>query len=354
MPDFTWMAAEEELGAAALTVRAQTVDPTDRGQLLWDRFFERRNVDQTKLSSLTTQNVRITSDRREWNARGRYISLVAPPRRELEWVPIEGYFKLEEKEINDLLNEVRGNQALFRSIIGVRIPERTDTLAAANWRRLELDVFEAWTLGQITSMNPQTGQTFTVDYGFDPARYQTATTPWGTGGTNAYNEFLAWWQDMYVALGPLAGAMMRLSTQNAIVRDAPNPMPGAIAGLNPTLTQVRQRIQDETGRPFQFFINENTVDVHSDAGIATERIKVWPEHVMAAVPADYRIGTVAFAPVARAYDISTQTPEAGIDIRGITVYHEIGNGGRELTVEGQFNPMPDPDEGRLGVINVGV
>lgn len=354
MPDFTWMAAEEELTPAALTVRAQTVDPTDRGQLLWGSFMPRRNVDMTKLASLTTQNVRISADRREWNQRGRYVNLVTPPRKEIEWIPIEAYFRLEEKEINDLLNEVRGNQELFRRVIGARIPDRTDMLAMANYRRLELDVFEAWALGQITSMNPQTGQTFVVDYGFDANRYQVAATAWNDGTVNAYEEFLAWLQSAYETIGPVEGAMMRLATRNAIVADAPNPMPGAGADLSPTVSQVEQRIQDETGRPFRFLINENTVDTYTDAGIARQTVKVWPAQKVAAVPSGFNVGSTAFAPVARAYDISAQTPDAGIDIRGITVFHEPHNLGRGLTVEGQFNPMPDPDEGRLYVIDAGV
>ena len=354
MPDFTWMAAEEELSPAALTVRAQTVDPTDRGQLLWDIFMPRRDVDTTRLQSLTTRNVRIVADRREWNARGRYINLVTPPRKEIEWIPIEAYFKLEEKEINDLLNEVRGNQAIFREVIRARIPSRTEELALADWRRLELDVMSAWALGEITAMNPQTGQTFTTDYGFDPNRYQTAATAWDDPGVNAYNEFLAFMQDAFEVVGPLAGAMMRLSTRNAIVADAPNPMPGAIAGLTPTVSQVEQRIQDELGAPFRFFINENTVEPYSDAGITRTTVKVWPAQTVAAVPAGMTVGSTAFAPVARAYDLSSQVPDAGIDVRGVTIYHEIGNGGRELTVEGQINPMPDPDEQRIYVINAGV
>jgi len=354
MPDFTWMAAAEELTPAALTVRAQTVDPTDQGRLLWDIFMPRRNVDMTKLSSLTTQDVRIVTDRREWNTRGRLINLVTPPTRELEWIPIEGYFKLEEKEINDLLNEVRGNQALFRNIIAARIPDRTDMLAIANYRRLELDVMSAWANGTITYMNPQTGLTTTVDYGFDATRYQTAATAWDDAGLNAYDEFLAWLQDAFAACGPQAGAMMRLSTRNVIVADAPNPMAGAIAGLTPTVTQVEQRIQDELGRPFRFFINENTVEPYTDGGIARSSVNVWPEQMVAAVPAGNVVGSTAFAPVVRAWDLSSQVPQAGIDVRGITIYHEIGNGGRELTVEGQFNPMPDPNEQVLFVIDAGV
>jgi hypothetical protein len=351
MPDFTWMQAEEELTAAALTVRAQMVDPTDAGRLLWDGFMPRVDVDQTKLSSLTTRNVRITTDRREWNQRGRYVNLYTPPRKELEWIPIEGYFRLEEKEINDLLNEVRGNRAMFRDVIRVRLPARTDDLATANYRRLELDVFEAWTLGRITTMNPQTGVTFTVNYGFDPTRYQTVGTAW-SAVPNAFNEFIAWLEAAFQAVGPMEGAMMRLAERNVIAADAPNPMPGAQANLLPTITQVEQRIQDITGRPFRFFVNESTVETYTNAGITRATTKVWPAGVIAAVPAGFAVGRTAFAPGARAYDISDIVPEAGIDIRGQTVYHEPGNGGRDLTVEMQMNPMPDPDESKLYVIDV--
>jgi hypothetical protein len=354
MPDFTWMAAEEELSPAALTVRAQTVDPTDQGRLLWDIFFPRRDVDQTKIASLTTQDVRLTADRREWNARGRYLNLVTPPRKEIEWVPIEAYFTLEEQEINTLLNEVRGNQDLFRREIKARIPARTDMLAMANWRRLEVDCFAAWANGEIVTVNPQTGVQVTVDYGFDTNRYLTAATAWDDGGVNAYDLFLAWAQDAYEAIGSFQGAMMRQATRNAIVADAPNPMPGAISGLTPTISQVEMRISDELGLPFRFYINENTVETYTDGGIARSSVKVWPAQHVAAIPAGNAVGTTAFAPVVRAYDISNQTPDAGVDVRGITIFHEVKGAGRELTVEGQFNPMPDPDEQKLYVIDAGV
>lgn len=354
MPDFTWMAKEEELSAAALTVRAQAVDPTDQGLLLWDQFMPRRSVDQTKLSSLRNRNVRITADRRDWNLRGRYIPLVTPAGKELEWIPIEAYFKLEEKEINDLMNEVRGNQALFRDVIRVRIPERTDDIASANYRRLELDVMSAWANGGFNSMNPQTGAVANIDYGFDVGRYQVAGVAWSDATVNAYDEFLGWWADALAEVGPMAGVMLRQATRRAIQLDAPNAMPGAVADLTPTITQVEARIRDETGMPFRFFINENTVDTFVDAGVTRQQTKTWPAQKIAAIPADNRIGETAFAPVVRAYEISDQTPEAGVDVRGVTVYHEIGNGGRDLTVEGQFNPMPDPDEARIFVMNAGV
>ena len=354
MSDFTWLAEEEDLSPTALTVRAQTVDPLDEGQLLWAAFMPRRDVDQTKLQTLYTLDVRVTADRREWNSRGRYIPLETPERRELEWVPIESYITLEEKEMQDLLNEVRGNQAIFRDVISARIPARVEMLAMANWRRLEADVFSAWANGTITSMNPQTGLTYTVDYGFDAARYQTAATAWNDVGTNAYDDFLAWLEDAIDNVGPIEGAMMRIATRNAIQADAPNPMPGAQSGLKPTVPQLEQRIQDELGMPFRFYINEQTIDVFDDGGTAKTRTKVWPAQKVAAVPAGLSVGSTAFAPVARAYDMSSQVPDAGIDIRGVTVYHQAANHGRELTIEAQFNPMPDPDEQKLYVIDAGV
>jgi hypothetical protein len=354
MADFTWLAEEDELTPTALTVRAQTVDPTDEGRLLWAGFMPRRDVEQTKIASLSTLDVRITSDRREWNTRGRYIPLETPPRSEIEWVPVEAYFRIAEKEINDLLNEVRGNQALFRQIVGARIPARTEMLALANWRRVERDVFSAWATGEITAMNPQTGVTYTVDYGFDAARYQTAGTAWDDAGTDAYEDFLAWLEDAIEAVGPIEGAMMRIATRNAIQADAPNPMPGAQTGLRATLPQIEQRVSDELGIPFRFFINEQTTDVFTDGGTAKTRTKVWPAQVVAAVPQGLTVGTTAFAPVARAYDLSSQAPGAGVDVRGVTIYHEIENGGRGLVIEGQINPMPDPDEQKLFVIDAGV
>ena len=354
MADFTWLQAEELLSPTALTVRAQTVDPTDQGRLLWDGFMPRRDVDQTKIASLSTQDVRVTADRREWNARGRYIPLQTPSRSEIEWVPIESYFRIEEKEINDLQNEVRGNQALFREIVGSRIPSRTEELALANWRRLELDVMNAWANGEVITTNPQTGDTYTVSYGFAAGRYQTAATAWDDAGANAYDLLLTWLQTAIENVGPIEGVMLRLATRNAIQVDAPNPMPGAQTGLKVMLPVLEQRIQDELGSPFRFYTNENTVETFDDGGTAKSSVKVWPAQKVAVIPAGQRVGSTAFAPVTRAFDISAQTPGAGVDVRGVTIYHEAGNAGRELTVEAQVNPMPAPDEQKMYVIDAGV
>lgn len=348
MPDFTWMAAEEDLSPAALTVRAQTISPNDDGALLWDGFMPRVDVDSTKIADITNLDIRVVADRREWNQRGRYIPLETPDTREIEFVPIESYFKLEEKEMNRVMTEVRGNQDLFRQIIGARIPQRTDGLASANFRRLEFDVFEAWALGQVTQKNPQTGGLYVLSYGFDATRYQTAGTAWNAAA-NAYDEFIAWLEDSVNAVGPIQGAMMRLATMKEIQLDAPGAADGRV-----TRAALEDLISDEMGTPFRFYINELSHDTFNDGGTAKTRTKVWATGRVAVVPAGARVGSSAHAPVLRAYDISQASPQAGIDLRGQTVYHEIGNGGRELTVEAQLNAFPVPDESKLYVINAGV
>jgi hypothetical protein len=72
------------------------------------------------------------------------------------------------------------------------------------------------------------------------------------------------------------------------------------------------------------------------------------------IPAGGVIGETLFAPVARAYDIAAQVPNAKIDIRGQTVFYEASNGGRELTVECQVNAFSNPIERFVYVINAGV
>jgi hypothetical protein len=354
MPDFTWMSEEERLTPAGLTVLAQTISPNDNGALLWDIFMPREDVDQTKLDSLGNVNVRISSDRRQWNARGRYIPMVTPPRKEMQWIPIEAYFRIEEKEINDILNEVRGRMDIFREIIGVRVPQRTRRLVDANYRRFELEVMQAWALGVITIMDPETGQTYEVDYEFHPGRYQTAATPFNDPSVNAYEEFVAWLREGLEQNGPILGTVSRMATRDTIVAAAPNPMPGAQSGLEPTIPQVEALISQRLGTPFRFITIENTVEVFVDGGVTRIKMKTWPEHRIATVPAGQRIGRSAFAPVLRAYDITNVVDDAGIDIRGQTVYHEVAGMGRDFTVEGQVNPMPDPREDDMWVLDAGV
>ena len=93
MPVLNWIAAVRELSAAALTVQAQAVDPTLQGALLWDQFMPRRNVDSLEVDVLLQElELEYTSERREWNSRGRIIPMRSPGTKRLELIPIEDYF----------------------------------------------------------------------------------------------------------------------------------------------------------------------------------------------------------------------------------------------------------------------
>lgn len=353
MPYFSWVAQEQELSAAALTVRAQTIPQDDQGRLLWNSFFPRRDVDSIKLNQIAQLDFRPVSDRREWNARGRLIHLRTPNLSEIEMIPVEAYFKVAEREIQELTERTLGNEALFRQIIGASIPDRIDTLAEANFRRIEYEAMRAWALGEITTRNPVTNATETVDFGFDAARYEVAATAWNDAGVNAYDLFLAWLTRAIDLVGPIRGVMLRLATLNAIKADAPNPY-SPTATIQMTRAQLAQRIQDELGSEFTFYVNESTVDVYTDGGLATTRTKVWPAEVIAAIPAGETVGYTAFAPVARAFEIARQAPQAEIDVRGQTAFLEVENGGRGLTVECQVNALTIPEEARIATVDAGV
>jgi len=351
MSTFGWIQQEQELSPAALTVLAQTVSPNDTGRLWWDSFMPRKNVNSVDLKEIYNLDDRYVADRREWNARGRLIPQQTPSIRDLSMVPVESYFKIEEKELQRLAERTLGNESIFREIIRADIPERTVGLAEADYRRIEFDVMRAWALGTIIQRNPQdASKTVTYSYGFSSSRYQTAATPWNDGGVNAYDEFLAWLLDGVDSIGGVEGAVMRLATYNAILADAPD-LPNGVAM---TRSALLSRLQDDIGGPFEFVIIEDSHDVFDDGGTAVTRTKVWPAEQVAAIPSGGVVGYTGFAPVRRAMELSRLVPEAGIDVRGCTVYHEESNGGRELTVEAQINAFPVPQESKLWLIDAGV
>lgn len=348
--DFTWMAQVEELSPAALTVRAQTLSPNDNGKLIWDIFFPRVDVPSVDLKDITTLDDRPAADRREWGARGRLVPVLTPAQRQLRMVPIEAYDKIDELEMQHLMEGTFGNQQIVQDVIGVSIPQRTDRLAMADYRRLELDAMSAWATGTIIQRNPQNAtQTFTASFGFPGSRLTTQSPTWAAA-PNAYDAFLTWYQAGIEACGPGEGAVMRLATFQAILADAPLlPM-----GVQMTRSQIADRVQQDTGQPFRFVILENSLDVFDDGGTVVTRTKVWPAEQVAFIPQGQAVGRTAFAPVVRAMELSAETPEAGIDVNGVTVYHDDGNAGRELTIEAQLNAMPIPDESKFFVTDAGV
>lgn len=356
MAFFSWVGAEQRLSNASLTVLVQAVSPNDQDQLLWDVFFPRQDVPSVLVETITpVVATRFTSDRREWNARGRFIPLEYPGTGELEMVPIEDYFKLAEREIQYLEEQAYGNEAMFQRLLGVQIPDRVEGLARANYRRIEADTFNAWATGQISVRNPATGTLYTAAYGFDATRYQTAGVAWtgGAGGT-AYNNLMTWLLagiDRGITIG---GVMLRLTTREAIRTSAPNMAFPVNTTIPPAISDVERRIQDEIGADFRFYLNERHVDIFATGGLTTTATKLWPAQTVAVVPAGEQVGYQAFAPVARAFDVSRAAPEAEIDVNGMTAYTETANNGRELTVECQVNAMPVPFERNLWVINAGV
>lgn len=358
MPRYDWVDQDLGLGltSAELTVRAQAVNPNDNGRLLWDIFFPRENVDSVKVENiLDFVAKRFVGDRREWNARGRQIPLQTPGAEMIEMVPIETYFEMGEREMQELEERTGGVEARIRELIGVSIQSRIRGLALANYRRLEVDSMSAWTTGEITARNPVTNTTDTVSFGFAAGRIQTAGVAWtgGSGGT-AYANFIDWLRDALDEGMSIQGAMMRLATREAIRGSAPNTAFPDSATLTPLLRDVENRIQDEVGSDFRFYLNERTVDNFGDGGLDTTQQKVWPAETIAVVPVGERVGSTAFAPVVRAADVARSVPDAEIDVNGMSVFPEVVNNGRGLIVECQVNALPVPSETNVWVIDAGI
>lgn len=337
----------EELSPAALTVVAQTISPNDQGQLKWDAFFPRQEVDSVDLREVTTLDFRPVSDRREWNAPGRLIPDVTPDTRELSIVPVEGYYKWGEYEMQKLNERTGANSAVIDQIIGRSIRGKVRQITEANYRRIEVDAFTAWATGIVTAKNPQTGTTHAVSFGFDSARLTTANTAWDDPGQDAYANLIAFLEDAIDAVGPIAGVVLRTSLLRAIQTDAPDlPM-----GVAMNRASLPLRISDDIGFPFRFFLFDDTLDVFTDGGTATSSVNVWPAGRLAAVPQSGIVGRTVFAPVVRAMELAQSIPGAGIDERGMTVYYDESNAGKELKVEVQANPLTIPNEQKLFVTN---
>jgi hypothetical protein len=350
MDYFSWLGAEEDLSSEALTVRAQNLPANDRDRLVMPIFFPSQSVRSIRLRSITTIDFRPVSDRREWNTRGRKIPTRFPTTEEVEMIPIESTFTIDEYELQLLLEPINGNEQQFRDIIRRDVPSRVDNLTFANRRRFEMDAAQAWSTGTMTVMNPNLGHTQTVSFGFDTSRYQTAGTPWNDVSLNAFDEFVAWVQDgVDVMRGGASGSIMRRATWKEIVKDAPQ----GLLGVPLTEPETIRRIEDQLGFAFRIVLLENRMDEFNDAGLETTRTNVWPAEKVALIPNGTAVGTGARAPVARAYRMAAESGGA-ISVNGTAIFREANNGGRQLVVEAQDNWFPLPDEEQMWVIDAGV
>jgi hypothetical protein len=252
--------------------------------------------------------------------------------------------------MQELNERSMGNAAIIQQIMQTSLPGRVDALVMSDYRRLELDAFEAWALGTVTQRNPQNAaETFTASLGFDAARYTTAGTAWNDASLNAYDELIDWLQDAIDAVGAIQGIVSRRNFINEVLTDAPD----LAGGARMSFAMLEQRIQDDLGSDFRFYPMEDTVDVFTDGGTATTSTKVWAAEKVAVVPAGVRVGATAFAPVVRAMDIARSLPQARIDTNGVAVFYEGIGTGRELRVEAQMNALAMPDEQKTFVIDVG-
>lgn len=337
----------EELSPASLTVVAQTISAENTGRLRWPIFFPRQNVDSIDLREVTTTDYRPVSDRREWNSRGRLIPDITPPIRELSLIPVESYYKWDEREIQKLSEGSLGNSEIINQILGRSIPGKVAQLVEANNRRIEVDAFTAWATGTNVAKNPQTGTTHTVSFGFPADRLTTAGTAWDDAGQNAYDLLISFLEDAADKIGPVVGVVLRTALHRAIHADAPNGPLGTIIPRG----RLAEQVSDDLGIPFNFFIFDDTVDIFNDGGTATTSTNVWPAGYIAAVPSGGVVGRTVFAPVVRAMEIARASGAPGIDQRGQTVYYEESVMGRDLTVEVQVNPFTIPNEQKLRVEN---
>ena len=337
----------EELSPAALTVVAQTISPNDQGRLKWDIFFPRQDVDSVDIKEVTTLDFRPVSDRREWNSPGRFISDKTPDFRDLSIVPVEGYYKWAEYEMQKIAERAGVNEAAINQIIGRSIPGKVAQIVEANYRRIEVDAFTSWATGLVTAKNPQTGTTYQTSFDFDTARLTTAGTAWDDPGENAYDLLISFLEDAIDKIGGVRGVVLRTALLRAIQADAPD----LIGGVSMTRAALADRISADLASPFNFFVFDDTVEVYTDGGTAVTSTNVWPAGYIAAVPSSGAVGRTVFAPVVRAMELARASGNSGIDTRGMTAYYSEANQGKELTVEVQCNPMTIPNEQKLRVEN---
>jgi hypothetical protein len=340
----------EELSPASLTVVAQTISNLNTGRLRWPLFFPRKPVDSIDLKEVTTIDFRPVSDRREWNSRGRLISDITPPLRELSMIPVEGYYKWDEYEMQKLAERADANSEVINQILGRSIPGKVAQIVEANNRRIEVDAFMAWATGTNVAKNPQTGTTHSVSFDFASDRLTTAGTAWDDNSVSAWDLFISFLEDAQDKIGPVVGVVLRTALHRAIHADAPN-LPGGTVVPRGRLAEM---VSDTLGIPFNFFLFDDTVDVYVDGGTTTTSTNVWPAGYIAAVPSGGVVGNTCFAPVRRAMEMVRSLPNAGIDTRGQTVYYEESVMGRDLTVEVQVNPFTIPNEQKVRVENTQV
>lgn len=366
MGNFGWIGQVRKLSPPALIVIAQMVDPRDNGdggRLRYGDFFNDRPIDSVRLAEVMEFDFRPVADRRAWGANGRLITMKTPDIREVEIDPIEARHVIGERELQHLLERAMGNDAVVQDLIAAGIlgsstmspimtgQGRAQILAGACWRRIELDAFYAWSNQTITIRNPDTGDTVTLQLSYDSARLPVEPTAWDNNAVNAYDRLVTRFRDEACTLiGGCEGAVLRQAALNEIRKDAPTGPNGYVY----TTAEIAQRISDELGTPFRFYVLEEHLDVYSGAGQTTAAQKIWPKSRVAAIPPGMKVGNLYRAPVGRAYEVARIAPDAKIDVRGVSVYLDEENSGKELSIQAQLNSLALVSKTKMYCLNIGL
>lgn len=344
----SWLEQMDRVSSVSLTVRAQSLDPSDNGDLIWDTLLPRENVDSLDIGIITGRSMKFVSDRREFDAPGRQIQIVTPDVGQLSITPIEAYHLIGEKELTTLRLQTGGNQQVFREQLAAPIPARSDVLVMANYRRIEVDVHSVLATGNLTWRNPQLGHAGTVSYQFSATRYQTAGVAWTN--VTAYDNFIAWYEDGLAAIGGAArGVMLSRKVRKMLQQSAP-------MGVNQkklTRAQLEDQLSEDLGVDFAFFENDRTADIYGDAGVIATNTRLWPVGKILMIPTG-ALGSTAFAPITRAMDMAAAVPDAKIDMRGQAVFYLPYNDDKGLKLQAQINALPNPNEQKLWNIETGV
>jgi hypothetical protein len=243
-----------------------------------------------------------------------------------------------------MAEQMDGQQELIMDRIGARIPDRVDDNVDAVFRRVEMDAHKAWLDGEILVNNPEDGSTHTASFEFDSARYPSED--WGAN--NAYTSFLDHANKAQKRIrGGVAGAILPDKVMTEILKDAPQ----GDNGLKMTRREFRQRVEDELDQSFNIRIGDNrTADVFDGQGTATSETEYWQPGKVGFVPQGGRIGSTAFAPIARAYNYRADAGDR-VDVRQVAVFYVVKNEGKNLKVETQLNALPIPLEPFVYVVD---
>lgn len=337
----------QELNPLVLTVEEQVRTRENDPTLSYPTYFPAQNVESVKLATITEVDSRLVSDRREWNADGRYIPTELPPAREWEMVPLEDWFAIDEHYIQLLGERFLGDTDRILAAAKARISDQVSNLTDSNIRANEWESIRAWVDGEIPVMNPQTGNTYTAPLNFDAARYNLDGTAWSD--TNAFDQFVTWAQEAENFVGPISGARMRRDIALLIAASAPTIGANSI---RMTLTQVQDYLSQSLGTEFMIWTDERVYHKFTGAGNTRTPQKVFPADTVAFVPSGGRIGNTYQAPIYRAEDISAASIPDSVDMNGQRIFYIAENAGKSLKVQAQANWLAIPSEQNVFIVNI--